>query len=239
VSTPHLHGPIRAVLFDVDGTLYRQMPLRTAMACEMTLAHVWSVCTGRPGATRKVLAFRSTRESLREVAGAGEPLAARQYSAAAERLGCEAAEVERAVEEWMYRRPLKWLSHCQRRGLTELLDFLASRGVRCGVFSDYPAHAKLDALGLGDRFDLVLSATDPEVGVFKPDPRGFVVAAERWGMAPEDVLYVGDRPDVDAAGASAAGMQCVVLANSARVHSAGYVPVPGFKELQRALSPVC
>jgi len=227
------------VLFDVDGTLYRQLPLRTAMACELALAHAWSVCTGRSGAARPVLAFRSTRESLREVTDARETLAARQYSAAAKRLGCEAADVQQAVEEWMYQRPLKWLSRCQRPGLTGLLDFLSARGVRCGVFSDYPARAKVDAMGLGNRFDLVLSATDPEIGVFKPDPRGFVVAAERWGLAPEDVLYVGDRPDVDAAGASAAGMQCVVLANSSPVRTVSFVSVRSFKELQRALSSVC
>ena len=80
-----------------------------------------------------------------------------------------------------------------------------------GVLSDYPAEAKLRALGLAGRFSLVLCATDPEVGAFKPNPRGFLRACERWQIARGDVLVVGDRVDVDAAGAAAAGMPCVII----------------------------
>jgi putative hydrolase of the HAD superfamily len=50
-----------------------------------------------------------------------------------------------------------------------------------------------------------------DVNAFKPHPRGFLAAAERWGLAPDSILYVGDRPEVDAVGAAAAGMRCVVI----------------------------
>jgi FMN phosphatase YigB (HAD superfamily) len=79
------------------------------------------------------------------------------------------------------------------------------------VFSDYDPDRKLDALGVRDLFDVTLAATDPEVNRFKPHPRGFLVGAARLGVEPSEVLYVGDRADVDGAGAAAAGMSSVII----------------------------
>ncbi len=50
-----------------------------------------------------------------------------------------------------------------------------------------------------------------EVGVGKPDPRIFRIAAERLGVAPADAVYVGDSLVRDVAGAHAAGMRAVWL----------------------------
>jgi len=232
-----LHSPIRAVLFDVDGTLYSQAPLRLLMACEMALAAL-PPAGPRWADVRLALTFRKVREQLRGSNGRREPLAARQYSAVAEQMGCTPADVERAVNEWIYRRPLKWLRACRRPGLNQLLDFLRIRGVRCGVFSDYPATDKLTALRIGERFELDLSAVDPAIGAFKPDPRGFRIAAERWGVPAEQILYVGDRSDVDAVGAASAGMQCAVLM-ARRRHGSDFIAVSDFRELKRVLDPVC
>lgn len=46
-----------------------------------------------------------------------------------------------------------------------------------------------------------------EVGVAKPDPRIFLLAAEKIGESPEHCLYVGDLDQVDGVGAEAAGFQ--------------------------------
>jgi putative hydrolase of the HAD superfamily len=45
-----------------------------------------------------------------------------------------------------------------------------------------------------------------ELGVAKPDPRIFAHAVERFGLAADEVVYVGDRILVDALGAAAAGL---------------------------------
>ena len=111
----------------------------------------------------------------------------------------------------MLNRPLKYLQFCRAVGLDGLLAELDRLGVRTGVLSDYPAEAKLRALGLEGRFSPVLCATDPEIGAFKPSPRGFLRACAVWNLPPRDVLFVGDRVDVDAAGAAAAGMRCVII----------------------------
>src|SRR5262249_22641288 len=145
---------IRAVLFDVDGTLYAQAPLRLAMAVEMAVAAA-SPAKARRQAVSRVLAFRRLRERLRSEAGSSEPLASRPYRGVSEHLGCSEAEVVSAVDEWIYRRPAKWLRYCRRPGIAELLDYLRERQIACGVFSDYPAEDKLAALGIRDQFELV------------------------------------------------------------------------------------
>jgi HAD superfamily hydrolase (TIGR01549 family) len=118
------------------------------------------------------------------------------------------------VEEWMFERPLKYVARYRTAGAADLIDWLASRRILTGVLSDYPSAGKLRALGLGDRFSQVLCTSDAAIARLKPHPRGFTVACERWGVAPSEVLMVGDRPDVDAAGAVAAGMQSVIVSSS-------------------------
>jgi HAD superfamily hydrolase (TIGR01549 family) len=199
---------IRAVLFDVDGTLYRQDVLRLLMGIELLTMPL----TGLSKAARRwraLQAFRRSQEHLR-TAPQDAP-ARRQAEAAAAASGLTVSEVNALVEEWMQQRPLKYLHWCKASGLDALLDRLESGGVRIGVLSDYPSRAKLQALGVDGRFDPVLCAADVEIGAFKPDPRGYWRACEMWELKPEDVLYVGDRVEVDAAGAAAAGMRCAIV----------------------------
>jgi FMN phosphatase YigB (HAD superfamily) len=234
-----LEGPIRAVLFDVDGTLYSQPPLRVAMACEMVFARLRGLARSGRSDVSVALAFRKMREELRATDNSKGSLAARQYAAVAVRLGCSEEEVEAAVTRWIYQRPLRWLRRCRRPGVIQVLDGLRARGVRCGVFSDYPAADKLGALGLSTYFDLTLSAVDPEVDAFKPDPRGFQVAADRWALPAREILYVGDRVDVDAVGAQAAGMPCAVLTRQAPTDAVRFLPAANYQELWRVLDRVC
>jgi HAD superfamily hydrolase (TIGR01549 family) len=224
----------RAVLFDLDGTLYRQGPLRALMALELA-----TLPLGGPAkAARRfqaIQAYRRAQEALRaEAAGQHSgPLGIRQLDAAAEASGLPIAEVEALVADWMIRRPLKYLQFCRASGIVGLLDLLERSQVKMGVLSDYPAEAKLRALGLHGRFSPVLSATDAEIDAFKPSPRGYLRACEIWGLPPSEVLFVGDRAEVDAAGARAAGMACVIIGRAATPAADGYVALPSFERLSR------
>ena len=62
---------------------------------------------------------------------------------------------------------------------------------------------KIAKLGLGDRASCILLSE--VVGNRKPDPVIFRLAAEHLGLAPESVLFVGDHPVADIAGAAAHG----------------------------------
>jgi FMN phosphatase YigB (HAD superfamily) len=200
---------VTAVIFDVDGTLYRQRPLRRAMAARMVRAHLLRPVRG--ARTVRVLgAYRSAQEELRS-SPALVGLAGAQAVIAAERSGVPTDEVQRCVAHWMDTVPLDLLCRYVQPGLTELLESLRRNGIRLGVFSDYPATDKLRALGIGDLFDVVVCAGDAEVSAFKPSPRGLLIALERLGVGADEALYVGDRVDADAAAAAAAGVRCAIL----------------------------
>jgi phosphoglycolate phosphatase/putative hydrolase of the HAD superfamily len=203
---------IRAVLFDVDGTLYHQPPLRLLMAGELGTAswlqHApWNV----PRLWRMLSVFRDVREELRALGRSDEPLARLQYTKAAERAEVAVDDMEEAVEEWIYKRPLKYLPRVVRAGMADVLADLDARGLRVGAFSDYPVAEKLQAMGLRSTMSLEVDATSEAVNAFKPHPRGLEVACQHWDMSPGEVLYVGDRADVDARGAAALGMPCAIV----------------------------
>jgi FMN phosphatase YigB (HAD superfamily) len=169
-----------------------------------------------PRLWRLLSTFRTTREELRDAGLSEAPLATLQFTRAAERFGATAEEVQGAVEEWIYRRPLKYLPRVTRAGAGQVMRELGTRGIKVGVFSDYPVGEKLDAMKLREHVMLELDATDASINAFKPHPRGLLAACERWALAPAEVLYVGDREDVDAGSARLAGMPCAILSSEAR-----------------------
>jgi HAD superfamily hydrolase (TIGR01509 family) len=204
------------VLFDVDGTLYRHRPVRVSMAAELAR---YVVSRPRDGTrtVRVLRSYRDTQEILRRADA--DCFGSTQVDRVSHRLGLPASLVAAIVEEWMFERPLRYVARYRMPGSTELIDWLASQRILTGVLSDYPSAGKLRALGLGDRFSQVLCTSDAAIGRLKPHPRGFTVACERWDLAPSEVLMVGDRADVDGAGALAAGMHGVIVSSRSRLQA--------------------
>ena len=82
----------------------------------------------------------------------------------------------------------------------------------------------------GWRFSTVVSSESARA--YKPNPRIFATFCERAGVAPEQVLYVGDSPYDDVHGAKLAGMQAVLLLRDQR--TPGRTPPPDATELLAA-----
>jgi HAD superfamily hydrolase (TIGR01549 family) len=220
----------KAVLLDVDGTLYRQAPVRVHMALEMVrflLAVRSPIKFFR--LVRGIIYFRQSRERLRALGRPSGSLDELQYSEPARILGEEAAGLRGTVLEWMQQRPLRYVAKARRHGVGRFLRLLEAHNIQAGTFSDYPVLAKLEALQLADQFSVTLCATDSEINAFKPHPAGFLRACEIWNLAPSEVLYIGDRPEVDAAAARAAGMPCLII--GATNGATGYCGVTSFDEL--------
>ncbi|MFE7125577.1 HAD family hydrolase [Streptomyces sp. NPDC057617] len=92
-----------------------------------------------------------------------------------------------------------------------VLDRLAP-DYRQAVLSNSSIHVqdrKLSALGVRDHFEAVLCAA--ELGVSKPDAAAFHAACDTLALDPHEVAYVGNEPDIDAGGAVAAGLAGVWL----------------------------
>jgi putative hydrolase of the HAD superfamily len=92
------------------------------------------------------------------------------------------------------------------------LEWLAAVGVRIAVVTNASGghqRVKLANLGVAGFVDEVVIAG--ELGVAKPDPVIFHTACDRLGCAPDEVVHVGDRLDLDAIGARDAGLAGVWL----------------------------
>ena len=78
------------VVFDLDGTLYRQSPLRRRMLVELATSPLRSGPLEAVRSMRILKVFRQVREELRELGHPAVSLAELQYRTPAERLGADA-----------------------------------------------------------------------------------------------------------------------------------------------------
>ena len=195
-----------AWLVDLDGTLYTARWVKLGMAAELALFGWSALATLRQ--------FRHDHEALRADVAAGKALPASyaspfagQLARTADALALPVPQVERVVRDWMFERPRKWIGRFPRRTLLAELAAFRAAGGRTALVSDYPAERKLDALGARALFEVVVA--NGEVNGpkrLKPDPEGYLHAAELLGVPPSRCLVIGDRDDADGAAARAAGM---------------------------------
>jgi putative hydrolase of the HAD superfamily len=90
------------------------------------------------------------------------------------------------------------------------LSSLRASGLKLGLITNGSVRMqrrKLECLALSPVFDTIL-ISDAE-GISKPDSEIFRRALERLNTNPARAVFVGDHPDVDVAGARAAGMQTI------------------------------
>ena len=201
---PPFPADCRMVVFDLDGTLYRQSRLRRAMLVQLLTA-------GGPGKLARVRDLRIFRHLREQASDAGQAgFEAALYAEAARRTGRGEAAMRALVQDWMEERPLPHLRAARVAGTAELFAALRARGIVVAVWSDYPVKAKLAALGL--TADHMLAATDAEVAALKPNPRGLSLLLERTGLDAAQVLMVGDRMERDGAAAAALGVAFLLRA---------------------------
>lgn len=153
-----------------------------------------------------------------------------------------------AADDWY----ADYLSHYDRSWLLHddavpCLDSLedAIPGVRFGIITNAELNyqtPKLDRLGLTPRMRHVVASG--VVGVPKPDARIFQHACELFGVEPQRAVYVGDRLQTDARGATDAGLTGVWLDRGvvvpdpdevAKAQSAGVLVIRSLEELPALL----
>ena len=206
----------RLVVFDVDGTLYRQRPLRMRMARDLA-AH--SVRKRDLKAISVLTQYRRIRERMGDelVVDFDAALVARTATATA-----SSSDIVRAVvSEWIEVRPLSYLARCLYPGIPELFEGLRRQAKCIGVLSDYPAKEKLAAMGLTANH--IVSANDEGVGVLKPHPRGLERLMAAADAAAEETVVIGDRADRDGLVAKRVGAQALIRSSK---------PVSGYQTFQ-------
>ncbi len=214
---PLHHDTIKAVLFDLDDTLWPIAP--TIMRAE-ALQYEW-LAIHAPS-----LAARHSRDSMRarrmELAQT-EPryrydLWSLRHTALTEALasvGEDTALADAAMEVFSRERNVVSVFDDVVPGLTQL-------GQRFALGTISNGFADLEAIGLAGHFRVSVAAH--RLGFAKPDARIFHQACAALQIAPGEALYVGDDPLLDVAGAQQAGLRAVWMNRFGRELPAAIVP---------------
>lgn len=123
------------------------------------------------------------------------------------------AEVAAAKHAWLleHERDLA-VASTAATGAVELVRELAGRGWRLGILTRNArelAHVTLEAIGLADCFPVEHILGRDEAAP-KPSPDGLLKIASAWGVAPSELVMVGDyRFDLDCG--RAAGARTVLV----------------------------
>jgi putative hydrolase of the HAD superfamily len=187
---------VRAVLFDLDDTLYPQSDwLDGAWAAVAAEAAAQGV---DPGALEA---------ELRSVAAQGSARG-RIIDRALGRIGRHDVDVAPLVARFAAHAP----EHLDP--YPGVADALADLGRRTplGLVTDGDPgiqRAKVAALGLAPVFTVVVLSDEFGREHRKPSPVPFRAALDALGVAATDAVYVGDRPDKDVRGACDAGIRSV------------------------------
>lgn len=201
--------PIKAVLFDLDDTLWPVLPVITraeALLYDWLQQHAPAVA-----ARFSIEELRTQRQQLM----ANDPIYQIDLSAlrhralcnALESVGDDIAKVDQAMQVFTAARndvalfadvrpTLEWLHH----------------RVPLGVISN--GTADLHTIGLAQYFDTIVSA--PRVGCAKPGAAIFHLACDALRIDPRHALYIGDDPLLDVAAAQRVGMRTIWIDRFAR-----------------------
>lgn len=218
---------IRGILFDWDGTIARQHPDAVAAASAAVAAYAARNLGVAATAADVERAFDAVLPT-RRLPGDRAPEIGAILGEAFTWLGwpAGAGDVDAAARTFFA---------AASRGITiyddarALLASLKYRGYRAGLVSNsiFPApywEPLIHQLGLAGYFDVVVSSAD--VGLAKPNVAPFRRALAGLGLEAHEVLFVGDTPATDIAGARAAGMRAILIDRRARRReAAGYLVI--------------
>ena len=212
---------LKAVLFDIDNTLYDYDAAHREAYRALTAYAVEALSLS----PERFDALHGEASRTLEV-HAGGPCAAIhnrliRYQLMLERVGKPIAHAPRMAE--LYWSTL--INHMEAfPGAAEAFDRIKSMGLTLGIGTNMTADrqfAKLERLGLLGRVDFMVSSE--EVSAEKPDGRLFARCAEKAGCPAAACAFVGDSLKGDVLGAIRAGMKAVWF----RPGPEPATPVPG------------
>ena len=197
---------IKAVIFDVDGTLY-DYDSAHAVGMEALDAYVGRKLNMDPASFRaaykKTMKEVSNRMGLQAAAIHDRYL---RFQIMAETEGFAYSPHVLAMTDLYWNTLLDAMR--PQPGIGQALERLRAGGYRLGVGTnmmvDYQLR-KLERLGMLNMFDFIV--TSEEALAEKPEPGFFRKCVEKAHAEPEECLFVGDDPVLDYGGAVRAGLK--------------------------------
>jgi len=193
--------PIRAVLFDLDGTMHDRSEAFRRWAAGFVAA--------RMGAQDE----QERHNAVEWLVAADEDGYCSRPEFAA-RIEVRFPDVvTEPVDEFVLSFQLALVSHVKLAdGAEALLGVLAARSLPWGIVTNGSTRQqtrKIERLGLTGRASCVLISE--AFGAKKPHPDIFLAAAQKLGVEARRTLFVGDHPQNDILGAQAVGMRTAWL----------------------------
>lgn len=200
---------IKAVILDLDDTLYAYKPLD-----EEAGVRVREYTCGKLGITRQQYeeAYRfgrsETKRQLGDVGASHNRLLYCQKTL--EYLGVNPMPMSLRMYETYWGTFLEKMH--LRDGVREFLDRMHEQEIKVVICTDLTAHIqhrKIEALGIAE--DISYLVTSEEAGREKPAPEIFMLCLDKLKMSAKEVCCIGDSPVKDVEGAEAVGMQAILF----------------------------
>jgi putative hydrolase of the HAD superfamily len=199
----HALSGIRAVTFDVGGTLIKPWP---------SVGHVYAEVAARHGLSVEVEAldkqFAQAWAAKKEFSYSFSDWSNLVQQTFAGLVPTPPGEILFAALFSHFATAAPWHVF---EDVAPCLQELKRRGLKLGIISNWDDRLRplLRELQLDSFFDSIVISG--EAGLQKPDPRLFQAAAAQLNAPPEAILHIGDNPSEDVAGARAAGLQGLLL----------------------------
>ena len=188
---------IKAVAFDIDGTLYANWRLNVKIVPYFI----------------KNLPFFLEYSKVRKILHRTAPLSDfYEYQARllASNMSITSEKAKSMIEDIIYKGLGTFFSKIKPFPyLVETFSALKTNGLKIGILSDFPPEQKGDIWGLARYCDVILGSES--IGALKPSVYAFGLLAKELGVEPESVLYVGNNISADIIGAHKAGMKTAYI----------------------------
>jgi putative hydrolase of the HAD superfamily len=200
--------PIRAITFDVGGTLIEPWPSVGHVYAEIARRHgVKNISEALLNARFKAAWQAETNFTYTREAWAGlvdQTFHGRCIESPSKTFFAELYD--------HFAEPVAWRIFDD---VLPVLDELATKGVRLGLISNWDERLRilLKKTGLENYFESIVISC--EVGFAKPSPIIFDEAARKLGLAPASVLHIGDSFAMDVQGARSAGLEALLVRRGA------------------------
>ncbi len=188
---------IKAVAFDIDGTMYAEWELYSRIA----------------GYVLHHLKFYITYSKIRKILHKTAPLADfYEYQARlfANELGISTIEAKTLINDVCYEGLKPYFKKVPPYPyLVETIKKFKEAGLKIGIMSDFPPEQKEELWGIRALCDVCIGSE--ESGALKPSKYPFGILAQKLDLNPSEILYVGNSLKYDVRGAHNAGMRTAYI----------------------------
>lgn len=189
---------IKAVAFDIDGTLYPNYRLYIRMVFYFLKNLKFFLHYNK---VRKILHRTAVLADFFEYQG----------RLLAEELSVSNEKAKQLIEEKVYKGLEPFFDNLKPYPyVKETFERFKAANLKLGILSDFPPEQKKDIWGTAPLCDVIMGSE--KTGALKPSIYTFGSLIDELGFPAENILYVGNSIRSDVKGAKAAGMQTAYIA---------------------------